>query len=137
MDSVPGRPQIQRAHSGSKWEDIAGYCRARRIGDRILVSGSTATAGVDRVVAPGDAEGQTTFILDLIINAVITLGGTVEDIVRTRIFLKDIADTEAVSHAHGRVFGDLKPANTLLAIDQLAGEYLVEIEAEAVITAEG
>ena len=133
-DTLPQRPQIQRAFSGSKWEDIAGYCRARRIGDRILVSGTTATAGADRVVAPGDAAAQTTFILDKIIGAVTALGGALEDIARTRIYLKDIADTEAVSRAHGRIFGALKPANTLIAIDDLAGDYLVEIEAEAIVT---
>ena len=133
-DTMPQRPAIRRAFSGSKWEDIAGYCRARRIGDRILVSGSTATAGSDRVVAPGNAAAQTTFILDKIIGAVTALGGAVEDIARTRIYLKDITDTEAVSRAHGRIFGDLKPANTLIAIDDLAGDYLVEIEAEAILT---
>ncbi len=137
VDTVPGRPSVQRVHSGSVYEDLAGYCRARRIGDRILVSGTTATAGTNRVVAKGDAAAQTTYILDKIIAAVSALGGSVEDIVRTRIYLTDIADTEAASRAHGRVFGDLKPANTLLAIDQLAGDYIVEIEAEAIVTEAG
>ncbi len=135
IDTVPGRPAVKRANSGSKWEDIAGYCRARRVGDRILVSGTTATAGTDRAVAVGDAAAQTTYTLDKIIGAVAALGGNVEDIARTRIFLKDINDTDAVSAAHGRIFGALKPANTLLAINDLAGDYLVEIEAEAIVTA--
>ncbi len=133
-DSMAGRCTERRPMSGTKWEDIAGYCRARRIGDRILVSGTTATAGVDRIVARGDAGAQTTFILDRIIGAVSSLGGTVADIVRTRIYLTDITDTEAVSAAHGRVFADLKPANTLLAVYQLVGDYRVEIEAEAIVT---
>ncbi len=133
-DSMAGQRTVRRAMSGTKWEDIAGYCRARRIGDRILVSGTTATAGADRIVARSDAGAQTTFILDKIIGAVSSLGGTVEDIVRTRIYLTDIADTEAVSAAHGRVFADLKPANTLLAVNALVGDYLVEIEAEAIVT---
>ncbi len=133
-DTMPGRPEVRRAMSGSKWESIAGYCRARRIGERILVSGTTATAGADRVVAPGHAAAQTTYVIDKIIGAVSALGGTVEDIVRTRIYLTDIADTEAVSAAHGRVFGTLKPANTLIAVDDLAGDYLVEIEAEAIVS---
>ena len=132
-DTLPQRPAVRRAFSGSKWEDIAGYCRARRIGDRILVSGTTATAGADRVVAQGDAAAQTTFILDKIIGAVTALGGGVEDIARTRIYLTDISDTEAVSAAHGRVFGALKPANTLISIAELAGDYIVEIEAEAIV----
>ncbi|MYA87158.1 MAG: aldo/keto reductase [Boseongicola sp. SB0662_bin_57] len=134
-DTMPGRPEVRRAMSGSKWEAIAGYCRARRVGERILVSGTTATAGADRVVAPGDAAAQTTYVIDRIIGAVSVLGGTAEDIVRTRIYLTDIADTEAVSAAHGRVFGALKPANTLVAVNDLAGDYLVEIEAEAIVSA--
>lgn len=134
IDHMPQNPNILRAHSGSKWEEIAGYCRARRIGDRILVSGTTATSGSDRVVASGDACAQTTYILDKIIAAVTALGGKLTDICRTRIYLKDINDTEAVSRAHGRIFGDIRPANTLLAVQQLAGDYLVEIEAEAIIT---
>ena len=131
---MPQHPNILRAHSGSKWEEIAGYCRARRIGDRILVSGTTATSGSDKVVASGNAAAQTTYILDKIIAAVTALGGKLTDICRTRIYLKDINDTEAVSRAHGRIFGDIRPANTLLAVQQLAGDYLVEIEAEAIIT---
>lgn len=134
VDSVPERPGIRRAMSGSVWEDLAGYCRARRMGDRILVSGTTATAGSDRVVAQGDAAAQTTYILDKIIGAVKALGGSVEDIARTRIYLTGISDTEAVSTAHGRVFGQLKPANTLVGIETLAGDYVVEIEAEAIVT---
>ena len=133
-DTLPQRPDVRRAFSGSVWEDIAGYCRARRVGDRILVSGTTATSGADRVVAEGDAAAQATYILDKIIGAVVALGGAVEDIARTRIYLKDITDTDAVSASHGRVFGTLKPVNTLLAIDDLAGDYLVEIEAEAIVT---
>ena len=131
--AIPGRANASRVLSGSKWEDIAGYCRARREGNRILVSGTTATAGADRVVARGDAGAQTTFVLDKIIGAVVSLGGSVEDIVRTRVFLKNIDDALAVSKSHGRVFGDLKPANTVLAIDSLVGDYLVEIEAEAIV----
>ena len=134
VDTQPGRPAVRRAMSGSKWEDVAGYCRARRIGDRILVSGTTATAGTDRVVAPGNAGAQATYILDKIIGAVRALGGEAEDIARTRIYLTNIEDTDDVSAAHGRVFGEIKPANTLLAIGDLAGDYLVEIEAEAIVT---
>ena len=129
-----GRSEVRLAMSGSKWEDLAGYCRARRMGDRILVSGTTATAGADRVVAERDAGAQATYILDKIIGAVVALGGKVEDISRTRIYLTDIEDAEAVSAAHGRVFGELKPANTLVGINALAGDYLVEIEAEAILT---
>ena len=96
-----------------------------------------ARCGADRAVARADAGAQTTYILDKIIGAVSALGGAVEDIARTRIYLTDITDTDAVSAAHGRVFGTLKPANTLIAIDALAGDYLVEIEAEAIVNDTG
>jgi aryl-alcohol dehydrogenase-like predicted oxidoreductase/enamine deaminase RidA (YjgF/YER057c/UK114 family) len=131
--AVPGRPGRLRVSSGSRWEPLAGYSRAVRVGDRILVSGTTATHGTDRVVAPGDAGAQTTYILDKILAAVRALGGAPEDIVRTRVALADPADVEAVSIAHGRVFGDIRPANTLYAIGALIGDYRVEIDAEAVV----
>lgn len=133
VDPVPGRHGESRVLSGSVWEDIAGYARARRIGDRILVSGTTATHGADRVAAHGDAGAQTTYVLDKIAAAISALGGSMEDVIRTRIYLQDVSDTEAVSRAHGRVFGQIKPANTLLAVRELVGDYLVEIEAEAVV----
>ncbi|SDL10940.1 aldo/keto reductase [Aliiruegeria lutimaris] len=131
--TVPHRPGAHRVLSGSKWEDIAGYCRAQRIGDRILVSGTTATAGSDRVVAPDDAGAQTTFILDKILAALSALDAGAEDVVRTRIYLTNETDVLAVSRAHGRIFGDIKPANTLVVVKELIGDYCVEIEAEAVL----
>ena len=118
--------------SGSKWEDIAGYARAQKIGDRILVSGTTATAGSDRLVASGDAGAQTTFVIDKILAALTALGASAKDVVRTRIYITDERDTEAVSRAHGRVFGEIKPANTLVVVAGLVGGYRVEIEAEAI-----
>lgn len=122
-----------RVLSGSKWEDLAGYCRAQRIGDRILVSGTTATAGPDRAVAPQDAGAQTTFILDKIAASLSALGAGMDDVVRTRIYITDAGDVDAVSAAHGRVFRDIKPANTLVVVAQLIGDYRVEIEAEALL----
>lgn len=119
--------------SGSKWEDIAGYARAQKIGERVLVSGTTATAGVDRVVAKEDAGAQTTFILDKILAALAALGASAKDVVRTRIYIIDERDAEAVSKAHGRVFGAIKPANTLIVVAGLVGGYRVEIEAEAMM----
>lgn len=122
-----------RVLTGSEWEEIAGYCRARQIGDRILVSGTTATAGIDRPVAIGDAAAQTTFILDKICAALAAFGASADNVVRTRIYLTDENDVMAVSKAHGRVFGNIKPANTLVVVAQLIGDYCVEIEAEAVV----
>lgn len=133
IEPVPHRPGATRVLTGSKWEDLAGYCRAQRIGDRILVSGTTATAGADRAVAPDDAGAQTTFILDKIAASLSALGAGMEDVVRTRVYLADAADTLEVSKAHGRVFTDIKPANTLFEISRLIGEYRVEIEAEAIV----
>lgn len=132
---VPTRAGGTRVLTGSLWEDLAGYCRAQRIGDRIVVSGTTAIAGVDRAVAPGDAGAQTIYILDRIVAAVVALGGRPEDVIRTRIYMIDDADVEAVARAHGRVFGDIKPANTLIRVAGLVGDHRVEIEAEAEIAA--
>ena len=119
--------------SSSEWEDIAGYCRAQSIGDLIVVSGTTATAGHSRIIAQGDAAAQTTFILDKIAAALEALGASMEDVVRTRIYLVNAEDTLAVSKAHGRVFCQIKPANTLFQVGGLVGDYLVEIEADALI----
>jgi len=130
---APSRPDGRQVQTGSQWEDIAGYCRAQRIGGRILVSGTTATAGVDRVVAEADAGAQTTFILDKISSALTALGASTGDVVRTRIYLVDETDVTAVSEAHGRVFGDIKPANTLVVVAGLIGPYRVEVEAEALV----
>ncbi|MEM6384372.1 MAG: aldo/keto reductase [Pseudomonadota bacterium] len=123
--------------TGSYWEDVAGYCRAQRIGDRILVSGTTAVAGADRAVAPQDAAAQTTYILDRIIAAVTSLGGAVEDVARTRVYITHEADVEAIARAHGRVFGSIKPANTLYRVGGLIGDHRVEIDAEAIVRPNG
>ena len=121
-----------RVSSGSRWEPVAGYSRAIRVGDTIRVSGTTATDGTDRVVAPGDAGAQTVYVLDKIAGALAAAGGRIEDVVRTRIYLRDPAACEAVAFAHGRVFGAIRPANTLV-VAGLIGDCEVEIEAEAVV----
>ncbi|MGI3185724.1 aldo/keto reductase [Nioella aestuarii] len=140
LDSIPKPYAPQPAGggatqvlTGSYWEDAAGYCRAQRIGDRVLVSGTTAIAGLDRPVAPQDAGAQTTYILDRIIASMLSLGGRVEDIARTRIYITDEADVLDISRAHGRVFGEIKPANTLVRVAGLIGDHRVEIEAEAIL----
>jgi aryl-alcohol dehydrogenase-like predicted oxidoreductase/enamine deaminase RidA (YjgF/YER057c/UK114 family) len=131
-EPVPGRPSRQRVSSGSVWEPLAGYSRAVRTGNRILVSGTTATHGSDRIVAPNDAGAQATYCLDKIAASIRALGGTIEDVVRTRVYLADVDDWEPVSRAHGRYFGEVRPANTLLAVANLVGDYKVEIEVEAI-----
>ena len=127
----PRNPDRARVFTGSKWEPIAGYCRAIRDGDRILVSGTTATHGVDHTVAPGDAAAQTTFILDKIAAAIRALGGKPSDILRTRMYLQSMDDVEPASLSHGRFFADFPPANTAFIAGSLIGDFRVEIEAEA------
>ena len=135
FESTPFRPGRARVSSGSAFEPIAGYSRAVRVGNRVLVSGTTATNGADEIVCPGDPGGQTTFILDKIAASLAAAGASLEDVVRTRVYLVDADHWEPVSRAHGRVFGNIRPANTLLQVGRLIGDYLVEIEAEAVIGA--
>jgi aryl-alcohol dehydrogenase-like predicted oxidoreductase/enamine deaminase RidA (YjgF/YER057c/UK114 family) len=126
-----GWPRRARFDSGTKWEPLAGYARAVRAGNRILVSGTTATHGAGTIVCPGDAEGQTVYTLDKIGAAIEALGGRMEQVVRTRVYLKDAAKWEPVARAHGRVFGDIRPVNTMLEVSNFIGDYEVEIEAEA------
>src|SRR5262249_48094237 len=131
---VEGRPGRMRVDSGSVWEPIAGYSRAIRVGDRILVSGTTATHGAGEIVCPGDPAGQAVYILDKIAASLSALGGTLDDIVRTHVYLKNADDWEAVSRVPGRYLGHVRPANLLLEVSRLVGDYAVEIEAEAIIS---
>ncbi len=124
----------QRVNSGTLWEAKAGFARAVRDGNRIHVSGTTATAPNGKAISPGDAQSQAVYILDKALAAINDLGGTAADVVRTRIFLRNTNDWEAVCHVHARYFGDVRPANTLVGGIDLVGDYLVEIELEAVLT---
>jgi aryl-alcohol dehydrogenase-like predicted oxidoreductase/enamine deaminase RidA (YjgF/YER057c/UK114 family) len=139
LDALPSpfaaeevRPGRLRVATGSHWEPLAGYARAVRDGNRISVSGTTATHGLDRVVAPGDPGAQTTYILDKIAASLSALGASLDDVIRTRIYVRDASRWEPVSRAHGRVFADIRPANTLVSAT-LVGDYEVEIEAEAIV----
>ena len=127
------RPGRRWVSSASSWEQICGYSRAVRVGDRILVSGTTATDGAGRIVCPGDPAGQTVFILDKIAASLAALGAGLADVVRTRIYLRDVDHWEPVARIHGRYFGEIRPANTLLEVSRLVGDYAVEIEAEAIV----
>lgn len=121
------------ALSGTIWEDLAGFSRAVRKGNRILVSGTTATHG-DRVIGVRDAAAQTHFVIDKIHGALQSLGGSLEEVVRTRVFVRNMDDWEAVARAHGRRFGSIRPANTLVQADLVGTDYLVEVEAEAILS---
>ncbi len=131
----PGEDGRTKALSGTVWEDIAGFARAVRKGDRILVSGTTATHR-DLLVGGLDAASQAHFCIDKIEGAIRSLGGTLEDVVRTRIYIDDPTIWEAVSRAHGQRFGHIQPANTLVSAGLIGDGYLVEMEAEAIVTAE-
>ena len=125
------------ASSASPYEASIGFSRAVRVGNRILVSG-TAPVEPDGSSTPGDAEVQATRCLQVIVEAVERLGGTVADIVRTRMFLVNPADAEAVGRAHGALFANIRPAATMVAgAVLLRPEWLVEIEAEAMVGDEG
>jgi aryl-alcohol dehydrogenase-like predicted oxidoreductase/enamine deaminase RidA (YjgF/YER057c/UK114 family) len=130
LPSRPGTGDRVHVSSGTPWESIAGFARAVRVDNRILVSGTTATHG-DRLIGGNDPAAQTHFILDKIAGAIESLGGTLEQVVRTRVYLKRLADWEAVARAHGERFGAILPANTMVRADLIGEEYLVEIEAEA------
>lgn len=122
----------EKVFSGTVWEDFAGYCRAIKTGNRILVSGTTATHR-NRVIGGKDAAAQTHFIIDKIEGALQSLGSKLEDVVRTRIYVQHMADWEAVARAHGARFALIQPANTLIRADLIGDDYLVEIEAEAIV----
>lgn len=130
--AVEGKDGRTKALSGTIWEDMAGFSRAVRKGNRILVSGTTATHG-NKAIGGQDPAAQTHFIIDKIEGALQSLGGKLEEVVRTRIFVRNVADWEAVARVHGERFKDIQPANTLVKAEMIGEEYLVEIEAEAQI----
>jgi len=119
--------------SGTPWESIAGFSRATRRGAYVHVSGTTATHG-DRAIGGTDPAAQAHFAIDKIEGALQSLGAKLEDVVRTRVFVKRLDDWEAVARAHGERFRHIQPANTLVAAALVGDEYLVEVEAEAEVS---
>lgn len=117
--------------SGTSWEPLAGFSRAHRMDDRIWISGTTATH-VGRAIGGNDPRAQFHFIIDKIEGALLSLGATLEDVVRTRVYVRNTYDWEDVALAHGERFRHIMPANTLVQADLIGDEYLVEVEAEAV-----
>jgi len=126
----------QLISSNTPFERIAGYSRAVRVGNLVFVAGTTASDATGQVQHPGDAAAQTRYALRKIEAALIEAGASLGDVVRTRIFVRNIDDWEAVARAHGSVFGDIRPANSLVRAEPIKPEMLVEIEADAVISAE-
>jgi enamine deaminase RidA (YjgF/YER057c/UK114 family) len=120
--------------SGTKWEDIVGYSRAVRIGNMIEVAGTTAVDEKGQVVGLGDPGEQTKFILSKIEKALTSAGATLNDVVRTRMFVTNIADWETIGRVHGLYFKDIKPVATMVEVKSLISpELLVEIEVTAIL----
>jgi enamine deaminase RidA (YjgF/YER057c/UK114 family) len=129
--------ETRRYRDGGGWEAAAGYSRAVRRFGRIAVSGTTANGPDGRVLHPGDSYGQARAALERALAAVEALGGRLEDVVRTRLYLAPESDWEGACRAHAEVLGAVAPANTTLHVAGLIGEgFLVEVEMEAEVPPE-
>lgn len=121
-------------HSGAPWESVAGYCRAVRVGAHIMVSGTAPVAPDGGVSAEGDAYAQARRCIEIIATALAEAGAGLEHVVRTRIFVTDIARWEEVARAHQEAFGSVSPATTMVEVSRLIDPaMLVEIEADALL----
>lgn len=125
-------PDVQRVGSGAPWEKKFAYCRALRVGDRILVSGTAPVAEDGGLFAPGDAYAQANRCIDIIERALRDLGADLTAVIRTRMYVTDIGRAEEVGRAHGERFAGHPPVTTMVEVAGLVDpEMLVEIEAEA------
>ena len=123
--------------SGAKWEEIVGYSRLVKVNNMIFITGTVAADDDGNTVGVNDPFAQTKFIIQKVEKILIRVGASLEDVVRTRMFVTDISKWEEIGKAHGEFFGTIKPATTMVEVSSLIGpDFLVEIEFDAVLTKE-
>jgi enamine deaminase RidA (YjgF/YER057c/UK114 family) len=126
----------QNISSGTPWESVHGYSRAVRIGNHVYVSGTTASDEQGNVFGENDPYEQTVYIIEKIARALTEAGASLQDVVRTRIFVTDISRWEEVAHGHAQYFQDIRPVSTMVEVNKLVNEkQMVEIEVDAIIGA--